>query len=94
MLLRTAIPSGILCSVTAKTIIVAFCSFDFIPSGLSLFKCKCGIILSKTSKKNIPSKNPAAAGSHLILFCSAAISNDGISKLQIEAAIITPRCKS
>ena len=36
----TAIPSGILCNVTASTIIVVFLSFDFTPSGLALFTCK------------------------------------------------------
>ena len=89
----TAIPSGILWSVTANTIIVVFLSFAFIPSVLSLFKCKCGITLSSTSKKTIPSINPTAAGIHATFPCSLAISIDGIIKDHIEAASITPDAK-
>ena len=40
-----AIPSGILCKVTAKTIIVVFCNFAFSPSGLLLFNDKHDILL-------------------------------------------------
>ncbi len=77
-------------SVTASIIIVLFLSFDFNPSGLSLFRCKCGIILSKISKNIIPNKNPTVAGIHFIFPCSPAISIAGIKSDQIDAAIITP----
>lgn len=86
----TAIPSGILWSVTAKTSIVVFFSFAFTPSGLLLSKCKWGITLSKTSKNTIPNKNPIVAGIHAIFPCSVAISIDGINKDHTDAAIITP----
>ena len=39
----TAIPSGILCKVTAKISIAVFLKFVLIPSGSSESKCKCGI---------------------------------------------------
>ena len=40
----TAIPSGILCSVTASTIMVVLCNLLFGPSALTLYLCKCGIM--------------------------------------------------
>ena len=79
-----------MCKVTANTIIVVFFNFAFIPSGLSSFKCKCGIKLSNSNKNNIPKINPIAAGSHSIFPCSFAISIDGIINDHTDAAIITP----
>jgi len=79
--------------VTASIIIAVLFSFDFIPSGLSLFRCKCGVKLSIISKNIIPNKNPTVAGNHVIPPCPSAISNDGISRDHIEAAIITPEAK-
>ena len=69
---------------------MVFFNFDFIPSGSLLFKCKCGITLSNINKKIIPNKNPILAGIHASIFCSCAISIDGINNDQIDAAIITP----
>lgn len=69
---------------------MVFSSFDFNPSGLSVFRCKCGIILSNTSKNTIPSKNPTVAGTHSTIFCVFAISIDGIKSDHTDAAIITP----
>ena len=54
--------------------------------------CKCGITLSSTSKNAMPSRNPTAAGRNLSLY-PFAISIDGISSDQTEAAIITPEAK-
>ena len=45
------------------------------------------------SKKIIPKMNPTVAGNHEIIFCSSAISIDGISKDHIDAATITPAAK-
>lgn len=67
-----------------------FFNFAFIPSGLSSFKCKCGIKLSNNNKNTIPKINPTAAGSHSIFPCSFAISIDGTINNHTEAAIITP----
>ena len=61
------------------------------PSGLSLFKCKCGITLSNINKNTIPNRNPTAAGIHAIF--PFVIFIDGISKDHTEAAIITPDAK-
>ena len=57
----TDAPSGILWIVTANISIVDFFQLLLIPSCSSLFKCKWGTARSKTSRKTIPSKNPAAA---------------------------------
>lgn len=86
----TAIPSGILCSVTAKINIVVFFNFDFIPSCLLLSKWICGIILSKTSKNITPNRKPIVAGIHPTLPCSVAMLIDGINNDHTEADIITP----
>ena len=83
----TAIPSGILCKVTASTNINDLFNLEGKPSGLSLFRCKCGITVSNNNKNKIPTIKPTAAGSHLI---PLAISIDGINNDQTEAAIITP----
>ena len=86
----TAIPSGILCNVTANTIIVVFLTLVFMPSGLSVSRCKCGITLSKSSKNAIPKINPTAAGIHATFPCSAAMSIAGMRSDHTEAATITP----
>lgn len=46
--------------------------------------------LSRKSRKNTPSKNPAAAGSQANLPKCSDISMDGMSKDQTDAAIMTP----
>ena len=86
-------PSGILWSVTASTIIVVLVSLLFGPSGLSLNRCRCGITSSSTMRNSVPSIKPTAAGTkdHFpspLLCCIA-----GISRLQIDAATITPAAK-
>ena len=40
----TAMPSGMLCSVTASTIIVVRCRRLFGPSAWALFACRCGMM--------------------------------------------------
>jgi len=82
----TAIPSGILWSVTARIIIVIFLILHFVFLRLTW---KCGIIWLIRSSDIIPTKNPLAAGNHDGIFLFA-ISIDGINKDQTEAAIITP----
>ena len=86
----TAIPSGILCRVTANTSIVDFFNCVTGPSGLSSFKCICGVIVSSNNRNPIPSKNPTAAGIHAIFPCSSAISIAGINSDHTPAAIMTP----
>ncbi len=85
----TAIPSGILCSVTAKTSIVVFLSFECTPSTCSDALCKCGTILSIKSKNATPSKKPILATIGEPCDCSMAGSNSD----QTAALIITPLAK-
>ena len=83
-------PSGILCNVTANTIIVVRLSLLFGPSDCSLPTCRWGIRWSSASKNSTPSHNPAKAGKNdnapIEVDCSIA----GIRRLQIDAATITP----
>ena len=83
-------PSGMLCSVTASTIIVVFFSFPPILSELLPSKCKFSIITFINSRKKIPNNKPIVAGIHATIFWSSAIFIDGINKDHTEAAIITP----
>ena len=59
----TAMPSGMLCSVTASTSLRFFESALFGPSGSSLFRWRCGMMWSSSSKKSVPAQKPATAGS-------------------------------
>lgn len=86
----TAIPSGRLCNVTANTNIVVFFRWLFTPSDCVLFTCRCGIITSKTNKNPMPNRNPMVVGRNANFPKCADCSIDGIIKLQIDAAIITP----
>ena len=89
----TAIPSGMLCSVTASVSIALRPSAQRGPSGQSLFRCRCGIRWSSSSKKPTPSQNPPAAGKNAHAPRAAAWSMAGISRLHTLAATITPAAK-
>ena len=86
----TAIPSGRLCKVTANTNMVVFFRLLFMPSDCVLFMCRCGIIISNTNRNPIPNKKPIVVGKNANLPKCADCSIDGIIRLQIDAAIITP----
>ena len=86
---RTAIPSGTLWRVTAKTSIVVLFNLKVLIPFSTLFS-KCGTITSIIIKKIIPNIKPIVAGIQPITPCSSAISIAGIIKDQTEAAIITP----
>ena len=86
----TAIPSGMLWRVTAKTNIVVFFSFTFGPSACTLFICKWGIVSSSKSKNKIPIQNPINAGKNENFPICDDCSIAGIIRLQIDAATITP----
>ena len=60
----TAMPSGMLCSVTASTIIAERPSEQRGPSGSSQSTCRCGMILSSSSRNAMPSRKPPAAGAN------------------------------
>ena len=89
----TAMPSGKLCSVTARTSIADLPSFADTPSGWSSPTCRCGTTVSSSSRKPTPPRNPTSAGSHAVLPCSPAISIAGMMSDQTEAAIMTPAAK-
>ena len=82
-----------LCRVTANTIIVVRSSLVFGPSACSLPTCRWGIRWSRASKNSTPTQNPANAGKKANLPMDADCSMAGISRLQIEAATITPAAK-
>lgn len=86
----TAMPSGMLCSVTANTIIVVRLSLLFGPSDCSLPTCRWGIRWSKASKNSTPNQNPAKAGTNESAPIEADCSIAGMSRLQTDAATITP----
>ena len=88
----TAIPSGILCIVTANTSIVDFFNWLSRPS-ISLSKCICGMFRSNNNKNIIPSKKPTVAGTKANFPMSSDISIAGINNDQTEAATITPDAK-
>ena len=85
-------PSGILCNVTASTIIVCLLKLLFGPS-TELSRCICGVIVSSINRKNIPSIKPATAGTNCIFPRLCDCSSAGIRRLQTDAAIITPAAK-
>ena len=86
----TDMPSGILCSVTARTSMVVFFKLASSPSGSALSRCRCGTRLSSPSRNAIPPRNPTAAGNHPTFPCSSAMPIAGINRDHTEAAIITP----
>ena len=89
----TAMPSGMLCSVTAS---ISFClrpSFDFGPSAVSDDRCWCGTKVSSISKNKMPMIKPTDAGSQLSLSKCAESSIEGIMSDHTEAATITPAAK-
>ena len=86
----TAIPSGRLWRVTARTSMVVFRKSAFIPSGFAFSIWRWGTRLSSNSRKPTPARKPAAAGSQAFPPCSSDISMAGSKSDQREAAIITP----
>ena len=89
----TAMPSGMLCRVTAITIMVLLGSELLGPSASSASRCKWGIKWSRAKRKSVPPQNPSTAGRKARFPSSQDASMAGISKLQIEAATITPAAK-
>ena len=86
-------PSGILCSVTASTIMVVRASLLLGPSACSLPTCRWGIRWSSASRNSTPSQKPANAGKNASFPNAADCSMAGMRRLQIDAATITPAAK-
>ena len=89
----TAMPSGILWRVTAKTSMVLFFHCPLGPSGSSASMCRWGTALSRSRRNPIPRSRPTAAGRKASLPMAALISMAGIRRDQTEAATITPEAK-
>ena len=81
--------------VTANSIMVIRGSRAGGPSGLSASWCRWGIRWSRASKNSTPSQNPPAAGTkdQTPMPADSASSRAGISKLQTDAATMTPAAK-
>ena len=77
----TAIPSGMLCKVTAIKSIIFSPSFGSFP----VFKSKSGTSASKSIIDPVPARKPVTAGIH-----DPAASIDGNKSDQTDAAVITP----
>ena len=69
-----------------KRLIVLLSIVVVLATGCSVYK----LDNTNISKNIIPNIKPIVAGNQAIMFCSFAISIDGISKDQTEAATITP----
>ena len=89
----TAMPSGMLCSVTARTSRVVRFQEEECPSGWSAPRCRWGITESRAMRKPTPRRKPPAAGSQPGTPWLSASSMAGISRLHTEAATITPAAK-
>lgn len=89
----TAIPSGMLCRVTASTIMVVRLRWAGSPSGSLLPMWRWGVSRSRTMRKAPPSRNPPPTGRAGDCPISSAISIEGMSRDQTEAATITPAAK-
>jgi len=72
---------------------VVFPRLLLMPSASALPRCRCGISRSSPSKKKIPSQKPTTAGTKDHRPMSAACSIAGSSRLQMEAATMTPAAK-
>ena len=60
------------------------------PSACSLFWCRCGTKWSIAKRKRMPIQKPSATGKNDQTPSPAASSSAGMSKLQMDAATITP----
>ena len=89
----TAMPSGMLWSVTARTIMVVRCRVLRGPSCWLAFRWRWGITRSSSRRKPMPPQNPTAAGKKAHLPSASACSMAGISRLHTDAATMTPAAK-
>ena len=86
----TAIPSGILCKVTANTNMLVRDNLLCGPSGEGLPKWRCGVIRSISKRNAIPAMKPLTAGITRVASSVPLISIEGISSDHTEAATMTP----
>ena len=86
----TAIPSGILCSVTANTSFTVRDRELDMPSDSLLSLCRWGMMWSSSRINSTPNQNPTRAGRKASLSMAFDCSMAGIIRLQMEAATMTP----
>ena len=86
----TAIPSGMLCKVTARTSRVVLLNEEESPSGCFSPRCRCGISRSIKRRKTPPRIKPPAAGIQPICPLASASSIAGMRRDHTDAAIMTP----
>jgi hypothetical protein len=79
--------------VTADTRSVVLFIDTESPSVVFVSGCKCGISLSRASRKKTPAINPIAAGTQPIKPFASDISIAGMSKPNTDAEIIIPAAK-
>ena len=88
----TAIPSGMLCSATARIIFIERGRRERGPSGWLSSTCWWGIAVSSRRRKHMPAAKPTSTG-QVLPMPSPACSNAGCSSDQKLAATITPDAK-
>ena len=79
--------------VTAKASMAVLERCERIPSGLSVPICRWGVSSSIRSRNPIPNRKPMAAGRKASFPICSLFSRAGCSRLQKEAATITPAAK-
>ena len=88
----TAIPSGMLCSATARIIFIERGRRERGPSEWRSSTCWCGITVSSNRRKHIPAAKPASTG-QVLEMPSPTCSSAGCNSDQKLAATITPDAK-
>ncbi len=89
----TAMPSGILWRVTASISMVFRLNWERGPSGSGLFWCRWGMVRSRRRRNRMPSQNPMAAGRKAHWPRDADWFMEGMRRLHMEAAVMTPAAK-
>ena len=88
----TAIPSGMLCSATARIIFIERGRRERGPSGPLSSTCWCGMTVSSVKRKQMPAAKPVSTG-HVLPMPLPTCSRAGCSSDQKLAATITPDAK-
>ena len=87
-------PSGTLCKVTASVSnVVRGTRSGCRPSVSSVELCRWGTKRSSASRNNMPAQKPTKAGTNANRPISAEASIEGMIKLKMEAATMTPAAK-
>ena len=88
----TAMPSGMLCSATARIIFIERGRRERGPSGRLSSMCWCGMMVSSNNRKHMPAAKPTSTG-QVLPMPSPTCSSAGCNSDQKLAATITPDAK-